>query len=33
MEPTTHCTIKVVDSNTYKPSVGEKATVINQPKE
>ena len=30
---TTQGTVKVVDSNTYKPSAGEKATIINKPKE
>ncbi|MBX4134301.1 hypothetical protein JMI89_11765, partial [Frischella sp. Ac48] len=30
---TTQGTIKVVDPNTYKPSVGERATIINKPKE
>ncbi|WP_181414276.1 RHS repeat-associated core domain-containing protein [Frischella perrara] len=30
---TTQGTLKVVDSNTYKPSAGEKATIINKPKE
>ena len=30
---TTQGTIKVVDSNTYKPSAGEKAKIINKPKE
>ena len=30
---TTQGTIKVVDSSTYKPSVGEKAKIIYKPKE
>lgn len=30
---TTQGTIKVVDPKTYKPSAGEKATIINKPKE
>ncbi|MCX8728745.1 MULTISPECIES: hypothetical protein [unclassified Gilliamella] len=30
---TTQGTIKVVNPKTYKPNAGEKATIINKPKE